>query len=64
VANTWFPHDHVHTWERGESRTIIDYFLVDERLREKVLDSYVEYEAEGGTDHYLVLTKLKLNGKC
>ena len=64
ILNTFFQHKDIHkyTWEsRGRGlRTIIDYFVVRKALRAGVADVKVIRGAEVGSDHYLVLMKLKL----
>ena len=64
ILNTFFQHKDIHkyTWEsRGRGlRTIIDYFVVRKALRVGVADVKVIRGAEVGSDHYLVLMKLKL----
>ena len=42
---------------------IIDYFLVRADLREDVNDVRVVFGAEIGSDHHLVLTKMKVRGR-
>ena len=64
IANTWFPHKRIHkyTWEcRGRGlRSMIDYFLIGKEARKQVADVKVVRGAEIGSDHYLVLMKVKL----
>ena len=65
ISNTWFPHKRIHkyTWEcRGRGlRSLIDYFLVGKEARKQVIDVKAVRVAEIGSDHYLVLMKIKLN---
>ena len=67
ILNTFFQHKAIHkfTWEsRGRSlRSIIDYFIVGRELRPGVEDVRVIRGAEVGSDHYLVLLKVRLQVK-
>ena len=67
ISNTLFPHKRIHkyTWEcRGKGlRSLIDYFLVGKEARKQVVDTKVVRGAEIGSDHYLVLLKIKLKAK-
>ena len=67
ISNTLFPHKRIHkyTWEcRGKGlRSLIDYFLVGKEARKQVVDTKVVQGAEIGSDHYLVLLKIKLRAK-
>ena len=57
VMNTMFNHRKIHkyTWERHDSRSIIDFVIVDERLKSKVTDTRVYRGVNVGTDHFLVM---------
>ena len=67
ISNTLFPHKRIHkyTWEcRGKGlRSLIDYFLVGKEARKQVVDTKVVRGAEIGSNHYLVLLKIKLKAK-
>ena len=67
ISNTWFPHKRIHkyTWEcRGRGlRSLIDYFLVGKEARKQVMDVKAVRGAEIGSDHYLVLMKIKLKAR-
>ena len=67
ILNTFFQHKEIHkfTWEsRGRGlRSIIDYFIVGKALRPGVADVRVIRGAEVGSDHYLVLLKVRLQVK-
>ena len=67
VSNTWFPHMRIHkyTWEcKGRGlRSIIDYFLTGMKTRKQVVDVKVVRGAKIGSDHYLILMKLKLKSQ-
>ena len=64
ILNTIFQHKEIHkfTWEsKGrELRAIIDYFMVRRALRPGVADVRVIRGAEVGSDHHLVLMKVRL----
>ena len=64
IASTWFPHKRIHkyTWEcRGRGlRSMIDYVLIGKEARKKVANVKVVRGVEIGSDHYLVLMKVKL----
>ena len=61
--NTNFKHREIHKFTRkclGRGlQSIIDYYLVRADLRRDVNDVKVTCEAEIGSDHHLVLIKLK-----
>ena len=66
ISNTFFKHKlaHLYTWENVSMnrRSVIDFFMYDERLRSMVVDTRVKRGAELGTnDHYLVVSRLRLN---
>ena len=67
ISNTLFPHkrNHKYTWECcGKGlRSLIDYFLVGKEARKQVVNTKVVQGAEIGSDHYLVLLKIKLKAK-
>ncbi|CAG4976084.1 unnamed protein product [Parnassius apollo] len=60
VTNTFFRHKkiHMYTWERGDDRSMIDFVIVDERMRSAVVDTRVYRGSNVGTDHYLVLCRI------
>ncbi len=49
--------------EGGEEKSLIDYIVVDERLRKNVLDAKVVREALEGSDHYAVVIKIRVQYK-
>ncbi|CAK1580625.1 unnamed protein product, partial [Parnassius mnemosyne] len=61
VTNTMFNHKkiHMYTRERKNERSMIDLFLVDDRLRKQVMDTRMFRGADLGTDHYLVITRFR-----
>ena len=67
IMNTHFEHKEIHkfTWKcpgRG-LQSIIDYFLVRADMRRDVNDVKVIRGAEIGSDHHLVLMKMKVRGR-
>ena len=67
ILNTYYEHKeiHKHTWiwpGRG-LQSIIDYFLIRGDMKRNVNDVRVIRGAEIGSDHHLVLMKLKLCGR-
>ncbi len=69
LANTFFQDKIIHwyTWRRredgGEEKSLIDYIVVDERLRKDVVDAKVVRGALEGSDHYTVMVKIMLRDK-
>ena len=67
ISNTWFPHKRIHkyTWEcRGKGlRSLIDYFMMGKEARNQVINVKAVRGAEIGSDHYLMLMKIKLKVK-
>ena len=67
IMNTHFEHKEIHkfTWEcpgRG-LRSIIDYFLVRVDMRRDINDVRGIRGAEVGSDHHLLLMKMKVRGR-
>ncbi|XP_052748322.1 uncharacterized protein LOC128200112 [Galleria mellonella] len=60
VTNTLFSHKliHMYTWQRQTERSMIDFVIVDERLRAKVKDTRVYRGTNVGTDHFLVISRI------
>lgn len=60
ITNTWFEHKPVHTytWHRGDRKSVIDFVIVDERMKAKVTDTRVFRGVNVGSDHHLVMTRL------
>ncbi|KAI5635653.1 reverse transcriptase (RNA-dependent DNA polymerase) domain-containing protein [Phthorimaea operculella] len=62
MSNTMFQHKKIHTFTRAEgmSRTMIDFVIVDERLKTKVLDTRAYRGAGAGidSDHFLVISRI------
>ena len=69
LANTFFQHKMIHryTWrrrdERGKQKSMIDYVIVDQKLRKDVMDAKVVKGMFQGSDHYTVLVKIRMRGK-
>lgn len=63
VASTSFPRKDIHkqTWKSPDERTInqIDHVLIDGRHKSSVMDVKSLRGAECGTDHFLVLAKIR-----
>lgn len=66
LANTFFEHRHIHryTWHRGEGeqeqKSLIDYAMMDSGLKGRILDSKAVRGMLTGSDHYTVLTKVRI----
>ncbi|KAI5639977.1 reverse transcriptase (RNA-dependent DNA polymerase) domain-containing protein [Phthorimaea operculella] len=60
VSNTMFQHKKIHTYTRAEgaSRTMIDFVIVDERLKKKVMDTRAYRGVGIDTDHSLVISRI------
>ena len=67
IMNTHFEHKEIltFTWKcpGRQLRSIIDYFLVRADLRKDVNDVRVVHGAEIGSDHHLMLMKMKVRGR-
>ena len=51
--------NHMYSWERTEGKSMIDLFLVDQRIRNQVKYMRVFRGSELGTDHYLVVARIR-----
>ncbi|KAI5640894.1 reverse transcriptase (RNA-dependent DNA polymerase) domain-containing protein [Phthorimaea operculella] len=60
VSNTMFQHKKIHTYTRAEgtSRTMIDFVIVDERLKKNVLDTRAYRGVGIDSDHFLVISRI------
>ncbi|KAL4084379.1 hypothetical protein QTP88_028202 [Uroleucon formosanum] len=67
IKSTSFPHKEIHkgTWRSPDGRYInqIDHVLVNARFSNSVLDVRTFHGAECGSDHFLVVGKLKVRLK-
>ncbi|GBP14046.1 Craniofacial development protein 2 [Eumeta japonica] len=61
VTNVMFDHRRIHsyTWRRGGDKNMIDFIIVDDRLRSKVVDTRVYRGVNVGTHHYLMVCYIK-----
>lgn len=64
IGNTIFPHKDIHklTWKSPDGRTInqIDYITINGKWRRSLRDVRVYRGADINSDHYLVVSKVKL----
>ncbi|XP_044766617.1 craniofacial development protein 2-like [Coccinella septempunctata] len=63
ITNTLFQHKDIHKYtrevrSRGE-KSIIDYILIQKEKRSTIMDTRVRRGPEIGSDHYVVMSKLK-----
>ena len=69
LANSFFQHKIIHryTWRRrdemGEQKSMIGYIALEEKLKKDVLDSKAVRGMFEGSDHYVVLVKIKMKGR-
>ena len=67
ITNTFFKHKahHKYTWRQDTRgyRSIIDFIVVSSDLRQLVLDTRVKRGAELSTDHYLVVSRVRFEGR-
>ena len=67
IANTFFIHKNIHKWtrvaEERNERSIIDYVIVSNSLFYNTEDVRVKRGAEIESDHFLVVSKMKLSPK-
>src|SRR5215510_13228855 len=65
ISNTFFKHKYIHTytWENRTAgqKSVIDFIIYDQRLKSLVMDTRVVRGADVGTDHYLIISHIKLN---
>jgi len=65
ITNTFFRHKDIHkmTWSARGYRSIIDYILTNKKLSPLVNDTNVFRGYEVTTDHYLLISKIRLPKK-
>jgi len=67
ITNTLFKHKahHKYTWKQDTRgyRSIIDFIVVSSDLRRLVLDTRVKRGAELSTDHHLVVSRIRFEGR-
>uniref|UniRef100_A0A1Y1M3Z3 Reverse transcriptase domain-containing protein n=1 Tax=Photinus pyralis TaxID=7054 RepID=A0A1Y1M3Z3_PHOPY len=64
ITNTFYAHKDIHKYtrevrSRGE-RSIIDYIIIDRYHRKEIMDTRVYRGSEIYSDHYLVMSKMKV----
>ena len=66
ITNTFYEHKDIHRYTREVSsrdeRSIIDYVIVNRNYRNEVTDTRVRRGPEIYSDHFLVLSKLRIKG--
>jgi len=62
IANTFFRKKEIHkyTWSAQGSKTIIDYIIVNRRLKNLVQDIKIFQGSDIGSDHFLVTSRINL----
>ncbi|XP_051916104.1 craniofacial development protein 2-like [Hippocampus zosterae] len=67
IGNTFFEHKRIHkvTWVSpgGGTRNELDYICINTRWRSSLLDVRSYRGADVGSDHFLVVSKIKLKLK-
>ena len=67
IGNTYFQHKLIHkkTWRSPDGKTLneIDYICVNNRWKSSLRDVRVKRGADIGSDHYLLVTTVKLRLK-
>jgi exonuclease III len=68
ISNTYFPHKPSRKWTwahpNGRSKNMIDYIMINRRWKNSILDCRSFPSADAGTDHQLLICKLRLKLKC
>ena len=61
ITNSFYRHKDIHkfTWEARGTRSIIDYIIINERLKSNIEDTRVFRGSEIDSDHMLVESKFK-----
>jgi hypothetical protein len=62
ITNTFFNHKDIHkyTWEARGTKSIIDHIIANEKIWPKVMEIRVYRRAEIDTDHYFLISKIKI----
>ena len=64
ITSTMFPHKNIHlqTWisQNGEHRYQIGHMAINGKFKRSVQDVMVSRRADVGSDHYLLVTKIRL----
>ena len=64
IGGTIFQHKEIHklTWKSPDSRTVnqIDHVVINSKWRRSLKDVHTCRGADAGSDHYLVVSRLKL----
>ncbi len=65
ISNTFFRKRDIHkyTWSARGLRSIIDYFLINDKMRPQIIDVNVYRGCDIASDHYLVVAKLRTRMK-
>lgn len=65
ITNTFFRKLDInkYTWSARGLRSIIDYVIINDKLRSQVIDVHVYRGCDINSDHYLVMAKLVLYSK-
>ena len=68
ITNTYFQHKSSRKWTwshpNGQSKNMIDFIITNVRWKNCILDSRSFPSADVGSDHQLVICKLRLKLKC
>ena len=68
ITNTYFKHKDSRKWTwahpNGQSYNMIDFIIINKRWKNCVLDSRSFPSADAGSDHQLVMCKMRLKLKC
>ena len=61
IKNSFYRHKDIHkfTWEVRETKSVIDYIIINDRLKSKIEDTRVFRGSEIDSDHKLVERKFK-----
>jgi len=61
ITNSFYRHKHIHkfTWEARGAKSIIDYIIINDRLKSNIKDTRVFRGSKIDSDHKLVESKFK-----